>query len=57
MGMCGYEIDHIVVRHYSCAVQILEIACGLEYLHRELVVHGDLRGVCCLNFIYRAVVS
>lgn len=25
--------------------KIMEIVRGLEYLHRELVVHGDLRGV------------
>ena len=26
-------------------LQLLEVAHGLEYLHSQLVVHGDLRGV------------
>ena len=29
--------------------KILEVAQGLEYIHSEGVVHGDLRGVLYLN--------
>ena len=29
--------------------KILEVAQGMEYIHSEGVVHGDLRGVCCLE--------
>ncbi len=26
---------------------MLEVSQGMEYIHSEGVVHGDLRGVCC----------
>lgn len=32
---------------HSC--QILELSMGVEYLHQEGVIHGDIRGVRMLN--------
>lgn len=29
--------------------QIMDIAAGLDYLHAQQFVHGDLHGVCSLN--------
>ena len=37
-------------RHrYSFSRKMLEVAQGMEYIHWEGAVHGDLRGVCCLK--------
>lgn len=30
--------------------QIIDVAMGLEHLHKEQIVHGDLKGVCCIFF-------
>jgi serine/threonine protein kinase len=35
------------------ARKILQVAKGLEYIHSEAVVHGDLRGVFYLKTISR----
>ena len=38
-----------IITHLS---KILEVAQGMEYIHSEGVVHGDLRGVCWLNHVF-----
>jgi serine/threonine protein kinase len=32
--------------HYEWFAQSLDIALGLEYLHGESIIHGDLKAVC-----------
>lgn len=37
----------------NVSLEIMEIAVGLEYLHHEQVVHGDLRGASLvLKLVY-----
>ena len=43
-----FPLLSFIVTHPS---KILEVAQGMEYIHSEGVVHGDLRGVCRLERI------
>ena len=36
----------VIVDELTNRGQIVQVAQGLHYLHREGIIHGDLRGVC-----------
>jgi serine/threonine protein kinase len=37
---------HLLSRPKSdCTTQIVDVACGLQYLHGQGIAHGDLHGV------------
>jgi serine/threonine protein kinase len=38
--------------HFNDFIQALDIARGLEYLHGQKIIHGDLKGVCVLLIRY-----
>jgi serine/threonine protein kinase len=38
--------------HSNVFMQALDIARGLEYLHGQKIIHGDLKGVCVLLVCY-----
>jgi hypothetical protein len=42
-------LDHYTINHH--VMQVLDVALGLEYLHIQAVVHGDLKGVHCSPFL------
>lgn len=49
VGICIVIILHVILKF---DYQLTEICLGLEYLHNEKVVHGDLRGVSiAVNFL------
>jgi hypothetical protein len=36
-----------IVHRFDLIQQIVDVAMGLEYQHKERVVHGDLKAVLC----------
>ena len=49
-SMCMAFLPSVLCRH-SPTEKMMEVAQGIEYIHSEGVIHGDLRGVFSLKYV------